>query len=147
MSTKKKYELDFQIEEEFLLFGLVAGTKSFTLAWHLNSLLQIKLKKFDDIEFFMKNGSSFFVSNFCFVTEHITYRLLKNKGYVKDEKLVPFLVPEMNKYDFFLHIHGEIDLIDKQKVLNILKYSDFLSYSSFVETTKLKSKNNFVTLH
>ncbi|MFQ3575435.1 MAG: IPExxxVDY family protein [Cytophagales bacterium] len=147
MSVKKKFELDIEYDDEFLLFGLVTGIKSYTLAWHLNKLLEIKLKKLDDIQYIMKDGGDFYISSYCFSTEHLTFRLLKNKGYGLKEKLIPFLVPEMNKYDFFLHIHGEIDLVDKSKVLSKLRNSDFLTFSSLVETDKMKSKNNFVTLH
>jgi hypothetical protein len=147
MSIKKKYKLKIVYEESFILFAIITSVKEYTLAWHLNKLLRIYLKKAEEIKYEMNSGEYFYISNFIYQTEYLTYRLLKNKGFGVSENLIYFLVPEMKKYDFFLHIHGEIGLVDKDCVLEQLKKSEYLIYIDIVDSERLKSRLNFITLH
>lgn len=118
MRKKKVDKLELDFDDEFNLFGISTGLADYRLAWEINSKLELKLLKSEEvIELFDKKTKveqSYNVFHFNDVDVLNTYYLIKNK------QQNTFLIQEKTNIDYFFLIR-DAGLFDVENTLSTLR--------------------------
>ncbi|MEJ5962435.1 IPExxxVDY family protein [Pedobacter immunditicola] len=135
--TYLKLSLDF----DFILIAITASLKDYVLCHHINTRLHFNFEKVDDHEVYFdidKPPLSF--SKYYFYVEQgdNEFFLLNNKS--SDG----FLIPEMNKVDYFLIIRQYLDKEDLNSILTGLNKLPDIQVAAKIDPAKLKSRENLI---
>lgn len=139
-----KNKLNIDLSFEFLLIGLISTAREYKLAWHLNKAFDIQLVKDEDIliEFF--KDDNMYVSNYIFSTENSAFRLIKNKTVLENQATTRFLIPELNRFDYFIVVEGFEDTFSQKHLKEKLLSIKDIQYHQFFDPNELKSRENFI---
>lgn len=135
--TYLKLSLDF----DFILIAITASLKDYVLCHHINTQLQFNFEKVDDHEVYFdidKPPLSF--SKYYYYVEQgdNEFFILNNKS------PEGFLIPEMNKVDYFLIIRQFLDKEDLSYVLTGLNKLPDIQVAAKIDPVKLKSRENLI---
>ncbi|MCF6360313.1 MAG: IPExxxVDY family protein [Cyclobacteriaceae bacterium] len=139
MSKKK---LDLEVEVEAAVVGIVTSLQDYKLAWKINQVFKIELKLENDLEINLAKGNKLTLSNYCYQTDFFKIDLIKNKG-IDNEKLA-YLAKELKQIDYFLLIEGEDYFLKTNEVVQQLQSINEIAFVQLIDTTKLKSRDNFI---
>lgn len=136
-----KTYLKLSLDLDFVLIAITASLKDYVLCHKINNNLNLEFCKIDDHEvFFNPDEAPLAFSKYYFFIEEgeQEYYLISNRN------SEGFLVPEMNKVDFFMIIHQYIDKEDLNALLSGLNKMPDIQVAAQIEVKKLKSKENLV---
>ena len=136
-------ELHVHYQYDYHLYGIRTVIPEYKLAWKLNRLLQISLKKAPDLAPEGVADSSLLVSNFIFTKTHRTFRLLKNQAFSATEANA-YLLPELWQWDYFLQIHdpsNSLDLLVLRKNISTLPE---IQQTTHIEMNTVEHKENLL---
>jgi len=139
-----KNKLNFEYDFEGSFCGLITTLKEYKLAWQINRALDIHLVKADDICLDFHKKEDLVISNFVFETEHSSLRLLKNRSVSERDRSPRFLVPELNKFDYFIILQGFEDTLPLDVFKPAIKNISAVQYLQFFEPNTLKSRENLM---
>jgi hypothetical protein len=139
----KTQKLILEYDYDFVLIGIVAAVREFKLAWHLNKMLQLDLRKVSDLQYDFLKDCNFFISNFIFETEYSSFRLLKNRSVEFINVKKPYLLPELKQYDYFVIMSGEYAAYYGEMV-NKLRDIPVIELANTLDTELLPSKENLL---
>ena len=135
--TYLKLSLDF----DFILIAITASLKDYVLCHHVNTRLHFNFEKVDDhTVFFDIDKPQLCFSKFYFYVEQgdNEFFILNNKS------PEGFLIPEMNKVDYFLIIRQFLDKEDLNYILTGLNQIPDIQVAARIDPTKLKSRENLI---
>ena len=156
MITHKILINDF-ISEDYELIAIHSSMDDYKLAFTLNAVLDIRLKKNDsNIQIEIEEGKSAF-SNYIFedVENDVIWSLIENKTTILTAKnetsqlfdavdITVFLLPEYKKADYLLKIENiDYDFNEEEIIGKILSIKN-ISTVYALDPTNLKSKNNLI---
>ena len=136
-----KTYLKLSLDLDFVLIAITASLKDYVLCHKINTSLNFNFEKVDDHEvYFNIDEEPLAFSKYYFFVEQgeIEYYVLNNRN------TEGFLIPEMNKVDFFLVIHQYIDDEDLNFLLNGLNKLADIQVAAQINPLKLKSRQNLV---
>ena len=136
-----KTYLKLSLDLDFVLIAVTASLKDYVLCHKINTNLNFEFYKIDDHEvYFNTDEAPLAFSKYYFFVEEgeQEYFLVSNRN--SDG----FLVPEMNKVDFFLIIHQFIDKEDLNFIISKLNKIPDIQVAAQIDVRKLKSKENLV---
>ena len=136
-----KTYLKLSLDLDFILIAITASLKDYTLCHKINNTLDFNFEKVDDHEvyFNIDEPALSFSKYYYFVEEgEIEYYILNNRN------SEGFLIPEMNKVDFFMIIHQYIDNEELNNILSRLNKLPDIQVAAQINPAKLKSKENLV---
>jgi len=136
---KKKLVVDTDVQAS--VFGLVTLLKDYKLAWKINKALRTHLIKQPAQHIDFLTGVNLSVTNFDYRAEYYRVRLIKNKS---SEDVAQYLIPELERFDYFIFIDGQEFFNSMSKLKGQLKEIDGIDYVHLVNVSKLKSKDNFI---
>ncbi len=139
MSKKK---LDLELEVEAAVIGIVTSLQDYKLAWKINQVFKIELVLEKDLVIDFTKRSKITLSNYCYQTDLIKIDLVKNKGIDKEKPV--YLAKELAQIDYFLLIEGEDYFMEVSEVVAHLQSINEISFVQLIDTTKLKSRDNFI---
>lgn len=159
MAVKKILLDDFFEEEQFSLIGIHCTIEDYRLAYLINQVLDLQLKRNKDDVCFTKDKSRFTLFDFDEKQQHVTYHLVSNICKVKQEQnqslnslfgnenfgsTTHYLLPEYKKVNYLLKIETDLTINkEKQIISKLLKIPQVVTaYSIDVDT--LKTKNNLI---
>ena len=128
----KTLTLDADYDYEFGLYGLVASLRDYTLAWHLNRALRLRLRRLPDLVLPLVQQGPLAFSYYLHGTEALSLRLLRNRAVGISTLAKPFLVPDLPEYDYLLHVQGGVgewagtELLDRLTALPVVQYASEL---------------------
>ena len=139
LMAKRKLILEYDFD--FILLGIACYSKDYMLCSAINNKLNIDLMKVDDlvlIDSKTKQSSGF--SMFSYVDEDsIEYHVLANVGSNKS-----FLIPEHEKFDYFLIIKNTNSDYDVDAQMKELKEIQIVILINKIIPVNLKSKGNLI---
>jgi len=138
--SKKKLDLEFEVEAAVI--GIVTSLQDYKLAWKINQVFKIELVLEKDLVIDFAKRSKITLSNYCYQTDLIKIDLVKNKG-IDNEKSA-YLTKELKQIDYFLLIEGEDYFMVGSEVVQKLRSINEVSFVQLIDTTKLKSRDNFI---
>lgn len=136
-----KTYLKLSLDLDFVLIAITASLKDYMLCHKINTSLSFNFEKVEDHEvyFNIDEGPLTFSKYFFFVEQgEIEYYLLNNRN------AEGFLIPEMNKVDFFMIIHQYIDKEDLNFILSGLNKLSDIQVAAQINPAKLKSNQNLI---
>lgn len=136
-----KTYLKLSLDLDFVLIAITASLKDYVLCHKINTNLNFEFYKIDDHEVYFNTDEPpiSFSKYYHFVEEgEREYFLVSNRN------SEGFLVPEMNKVDFFMIIHQFIDKEDLNFILSNLNKMPDIQVAAQIDVKKLKSKENLV---
>lgn len=139
-----KNRLDVSYDFEFDLIAINTNVKEYKLAWAMNKDLGLNLSKQENISIDFSGGKSLSISNYICKTEHMEFRLLKNKAENLHEKFNAFLIPEMRHFDYFLMVADDSMTFEINPFISTIKEIPFSLFAVSVDTSALKSKDNLI---
>ena len=140
----KTFTLDVEYECDFALFGLVSGTRDYTLAWALNRALRLRLVKQPELLLNLLSRGRLVFTHYLYATETLTFRLLRNRSIAPSTLKKPFLAPDIKEYDYLLAVsNGSGDLAD-EALLQQLVALDVVQYACQFDPNSLKYKENLM---
>ena len=148
-------------EDPFYLIAIYASIDEYRMAYLLNKLLQLRLKRETrDVDLSYKNFQAMYaLYSYKDARNHSTYHLVSNKfkgeaikilssgSLFKEEEVSPqeiHLVPEYKKADFFLKIEEGIDDKEFRVLVNKINQISQVQAAHVVNIEKLKSKQNLI---
>lgn len=138
--SKKKLELDLEVEAAVI--GIVTSFKDYKLAWKINQVFKIGLVLDDDLVINLTKGKKASHSNYCYQNDFLQINLIKNKSNEKER--VDYLASELLQIDYFLLVEGEDYFMEIPQIIKNLQLINEISFVQLIDTTKLKSKDNFI---
>ena len=136
-----KTTLKFELDLDFVLVAITSQLKDYMFCYKINKQLGTDFSKITDLEMLFNDDEDFFYFSryFYLMPDWETeFYILANKG------TEGFLVPEMNKVDFFLLIRKYIDQDDLRRIINGLNKIQEVLVAAEVDPKKLKSKENLI---
>ncbi len=136
-----KTTLKFELDLDFVLVAITSQLRDYMLCYKINKQLGTDFYKITDLEMlFSADEELFHFSRYFFLTPEsgTEFYILANKG------TEGFLVPEMNKVDFFLLIRNYIDREDLRGIISGLNKITEILVAAEVDPKKLKSKENLI---
>ncbi len=136
-----KTYLKLSLDLDFVLIAITASLKDYILCHKINKSLEFDFEKTDDHEVYYNiDEPPLSFSRFYYFVEQgeIEYYLVNNRN------PEGFLIPEMNKVDFFIIIHQYIDKEDLNFILTRLNKLTDIQVAAQISPLKLKSKENLV---
>ncbi|MEJ5994032.1 IPExxxVDY family protein [Pedobacter sp. Du54] len=136
-----KTYLKLSLDLDFVLIAITASLKDYTLCHKINKNLEFDFEKIDDHEVYYNiDEAPLAFSRYHFFVEEgeIDYYLVSNRN--SDG----FLIPEMNKVDFFIIIQQFIAKEDLDFILGRLNKLADIQVAAQIDPLKLKSKENLV---
>jgi RIO-like serine/threonine protein kinase len=133
--------LKLSLDLDFILIAITSSLKDYTLCHKINNTLDFNFEKVDDHEvYFNVDEPALSFSKYYYFVEQgeIEYYILNNRN------SEGFLIPEMNKVDFFMIIHQYIDNDDLNYILTGLNKLPDIQVAAQINPAKLKSKENLV---
>ena len=137
-----KNRLVFDPDYDFELYGIITSIREYKLAWELNKQLELRLVKQPDIELeFIKEGPVI-ISNYRYEKDKNIYKLIRNKSAEQPDNKVLFLLPELQKFDYFLLIYDQ--LVDINVITAKIKSISLVDFVSHFDINSIKSKENLI---
>lgn len=136
-----KTYLKLSLDLDFVLIAITAAVKDYVLCHKINNSLEFEFEKTEDHEVYYNIDEEplSFSKYYYFVEQgEREYYLVNNRN------SEGFLVPEMNKVDFFMIIHQYIDKEDLDFILTRLNKLPDIQVAAQINPLKLKSKENLV---
>jgi len=133
-------ELDF----DFDLFAIITSAKEYKLAWWLNKALSLDLQKDEDISIDFLKGKSLLISNYSFKTTHSSIHLIRNKCTEYTNFAKPFLIPELQRYDYLLMVKDPAEVYDKSKWEDEINSIALVELIQQINISSLQSKENLI---
>jgi len=136
-----KTYLKLSLDLDFVLIAITSSLKDYTLCHKINTSLNLNFEKAEDHEVYFNVGKPpLAFSKYYYFTEQseTEYYIVNNKN------AEGFLVPEMNKADFFLIIYQYIDDEDLGQILSGLNKLPDIQVAAQVSPAKLKSSQNLI---
>jgi len=133
--------LKLSLDLDFVLIAITASLKDYVLCHKINTRLNFEFEKIDDHEvYFNIDEDPLAFSKYYFFVEQgeIEYYILNNRN------AEGFLIPEMNKVDFFMIIHQYIDKEDLNYIISGLNKIPDIQVAAQIDPAKLKSKENLI---
>jgi len=139
-----KNKLIIEYEYDFDLYGIISTAKAYKLAWLVNQQLDLHLIKEEDINFSFLNEEKLVISNYLYRTEHSNFRLLKNRSEENTPDKMGYLLPELNKFDYFIMKNGIINDYNNSELLSHLQKIKEIQYIVALDINKIKSRENLI---
>ena len=136
-----KTYLKLSLDLDFVLIAITASLKDYMLCHKVNTSLNFNFEKVEDHEvYFNVDEDPLTFSKYFFFVEQgeIEYYILNNRN------AEGFLIPEMNKVDFFMIIHQYIDKEDLNFILTGLNKLADIQVAAQINPAKLKSNQNLI---
>jgi len=136
-----KTYLKLSLDLDFVLIAVTASLKDYVLCHKINTNLNFNFEKVEDHEvYFNIDEEPLAFSKYYFFVEQgeIEYYLVNNRN------AEGFLIPEMNKVDFFMIIHQYIDNEDLNYLLNGLNKLADIQVAAQIDQHKLRSRENLI---
>lgn len=136
-----KTYLKLSLDLDFVLIAITSSLKDYTLCHKINTSLNLNFEKAEDHEVYFNVGKPpLAFSKYYYFTEpsETEYYIVNNKN------AEGFLVPEMNKADFFMIIYQYIDDEDLAYILSGLNKLPDIQVAAQVSPAKLKSSQNLI---
>ncbi len=136
-----KTYLKLSLDLDFVLIAITASLKDYMLCHKVNTSLNFNFEKVEDHEvYFNVDEDPLTFSKYFFFVEQgeIEYYILNNRN------AEGFLIPEMNKVDFFMIIHQYIDKEDLNFILTGLNKLTDIQVAAQINPAKLKSNQNLI---
>lgn len=142
--ANKVIKFDYEPDYDFIVFAIVSSEKEYKFAWYLNHGLEMDFSKSEDFELPHSKAATRYVSNFVHHSEYSVVRIMKNKLYAQDGEGNGFLLPELNRYDYFLKLEGESVEEISEGLPEKLKSLPCVQYFEKLKIENLKSKDNLL---
>lgn len=145
------YKLDFDefIDDEFELLGIHTTLESYHLAYFINSVFNVQLKRtevlleFDFYEFNdHKNQAVWNLISNRGSQEKDSKKVLQESLFLPEEKEIIYLLPEYKKVDYLVKIEQNTCAIENM-IENIKTIPQIITTFA-IDTSNLKSKNNLI---
>lgn len=136
-----KTYLKLSLDLDFVLIAITASLKDYMLCHKINKNLEFDFEKIDDHEaYYNIDEAPLAFSRYHFFVEEgeMDYYLVSNRN------SEGFLIPEMNKVDFFMIIQQFIGKEDLELILSKLNKLPDIQVAAQIDPYKLKSKENLV---
>ena len=136
-----KTYLKLSLDLDFVLIAITASLKDYTLCHKINKHLEFDFEKVDDHEVYYNiDEAPLAFSRYHFFVEEgeMDYFLVSNRN------SEGFLIPEMNRVDFFIIIQQFIAKEDLDFILGRLNKLADIQVAAQINPLKLKSKENLV---
>lgn len=136
-----KTYLKLSLDLDFVLIAITASLKDYTLCHKINKNLEFDFEKIEDHEVYYNiDEAPLAFSRYHFFVEEgeIDYYLVNNRN------SEGFLIPEMNKVDFFMIIQQFITKEDLDFTVGRLNKLTDIQVAAQINPLKLKSKENLI---
>lgn len=132
-----KNKISYQYVFNYKVIAISTHLKDYRVSFYLNSLLNLKLKKVDDLIVDNKseaNAQSFEQQTYIDKDTETSYYLIHNKG------TGVFFLPTLKKFDFLFILKTENEIENQEETLNILKNSSH--FQMVYKVASLSKKEN-----
>ncbi|MCD0487181.1 IPExxxVDY family protein [Pedobacter sp. MC2016-14] len=136
-----KTYLKLSLDLDFILIAITASLKDYVLCHKINTNLSLNFEKAEDHEvYFNIDEPALSFSKYCFFsdTSENEYYILNNRN------SEGFLIPEMNKVDYFMIIHQFLDNEDLNYILSGLNKIADIQVAAKIDPAKIRSRENLV---
>ena len=140
----KTFTLDVDYECDFALFGLVSGTRDYTLAWTLNRALRLRLIKQPELLLNLCGQDRLVFAHYLHATESLTLRLLRNHSIAPSSLKKPYLAPDIKEYDYLLAVTNGSGHLADDELLQRLTALDAVQYACQFDPNSLKYRENLI---
>lgn len=137
-----KLQVDYDFD--FLMLALNSNVKPYKLAWYINKALQVTLVKAENIQIEFKQNKHLYIQNFEAQGAHYVLRLLKNRAEDEEDAYQAYLLPELKNFDYFLLLENDTNTFDEKSFFNQIKEIPFVQFTTKVDATTLKSRDNLI---
>ena len=163
--TKKNLNIDFKYDYDFILIGICSALKDYQICYKINKDLNTFLFRSNtDMEMAFNQGNQkarFSLYEYWNNQYETQWYLLANKTKIsckpitnkvktifdeieKESIVIKYLIPEHQKIDYYLQIHGVFSLDRKKKLINDLKSISQVVSAYEISSASLKSKENLI---
>lgn len=141
----KTLTLDVEEACDYALYGLVSSTRDYTLAWHLNRGLRLRLvRQPEHLVPLAHPGTRLMFSHYLHAADVLAVRLLRNRSVLPSTLAKPYLAPDIKEYDYLLHVSYGTGELAGTELLDRLTALPVVQYASEFDPNELKYKENLI---
>ena len=136
-----KLTLKYEPDLNFVLIAITVPLKDYRFCYKLNKQLNVRFDRIEELSLqnYPEEEQSYFSRFHYYLSESETdFYLITNKG------TEGFLIPEMNKVDFFILIRNYIDNDSLEYLISGINKIPEVLVATEVDPKKLKSKENLI---
>ena len=135
---KKLSEKHLKNKEEYYLIGIVSSCKEYKLAWVLENLLDISLKKESNEKIDLIDNKTIEMSFLISRDKKKYFKLISNK--LLNNPFKSHLIGSLSNFDYLIQF--SINYFDNSPVdiINTLKSDNFIHFANFVDIKLIKEK-------
>ncbi|OCX51250.1 hypothetical protein BEL04_19210 [Mucilaginibacter sp. PPCGB 2223] len=136
-----KKVLKFEIDLDFVLVAITSSLKDYRLCYMVNRELKMNFAKTEDLHLDPLHGNNpayFSIYRYAIDDEEAEFFLIANKG------SEGYLIPEMNKTDYWLMIKNYYDNDELDKLVTGLNRIPEIVAAVKVDPKKIKSRENLL---
>ncbi len=133
--------LKLALDLDFVLIAITSSLKDYVICHKINTNLDLNFEKVNDHEvYFNIDEPALSFSKYYFYIEDT-----ENEYYIiNNRNSEGFLIPEMNKVDYFMIIHQFIDKEDVNNIIKRLNKLPDIQVAAYINPAKLKSRENLI---
>ncbi len=153
---QKKHILKLEIEHDYTLIGITSVLEDYHLAFRINQLFNITLRRNKKVLNFAKNKAEFSIYDFENLKTFNFWSLITNKQIIEEKTIkntfnlfdslysTYILVPEKKEVDYFLKIEGEYTSQKIEKIIQSIQTIGGVQVCYRINPLLLKSKTNLI---
>lgn len=133
--------LKFEIDLDFVLLAITSPLKDYRLCYLINKNLQFNLRKSDDLSIHFSGFEEpvyFSLYQDTWESSETDFYFIANRG------SEGFLIPEMNKTDYFMMIKNFIDEEDLRRIIAAINRLPEVIAAVSIDPKKIKSRENLI---
>ena len=125
-------------DEEYYLIGIVSSCKEYKLAWVIEKLLDIPLKKEKNEIINLVDNKTIEMSFLISKDKNKYFKLISNK--LLNNPFKSYLISSLSNFDYLIQF--SINYFDNSPadIINTLKSDNFIHFANFVDIKLIKEK-------
>ena len=133
--------LKFEIDLDFVLVAVTTSLKDYRACYLINKCLNFNFRKQEDLAVDIYRGAEpvyFSIYHYSWENTETDFYFIANKG------TEGYLIPEMNKADYFIMIKNYIDDEDVDKIISGVNRIPEIVAALKIDPKKIKSRENLL---
>lgn len=135
---KKLSEKHLKNNEEYYLIGIVSSCREYKLAWALERLFDISLRKEKNEKINLVENKTIEISFLISKDKNKYFKLISNK--LLNNPFKSYLIASLSDFDFLIQFSKNYFDLSSENIITTLKSDNLIHFANFVDIKLIKEK-------
>lgn len=135
---KKLSEKHLKNNEEYYLIGIVSSCREYKLAWALERLFDISLRKEKNEKINLVENKTIEISFLISKDKNKYFKLISNK--LLNNPFKSYLIASLSDFDYLIQFSKNYFDLSSENIITTLKSDNLIHFANFVDIKLIKEK-------